>query len=161
MVRAKFRCMSITQEIENWTVRLLPVIAKTEYYPGGSEENKKFWSATPTGEMKLLFRAQDIAGFGGNDITRFVVGDRYYLDLSLAANEKEEPWNLRTISQSDSRLEVVFQLNYDTRVQAPRWGELTMGIDNELAWPHFLPYISTIWKLTLAKATQGPGATYP
>lgn len=84
-VRVKFICMSIErrmsyhwnsitiehEEREMRTVTLTPV-------SGGSEENKRFWNATPAGTLQLGMINLEAA-------EAFDIGKEYYLDISPAA----------------------------------------------------------------------------
>ena len=76
MVRAKFRCMSV-EEVEGydgtnrWNVRFCPV-------SGTSEENERFWSATPDGLIELRVVNKDA-------VDEFKVGGEYYVDFQQAA----------------------------------------------------------------------------
>ena len=84
VVRAKFRLNSYTTELfDDWkdgkragqvekrTLNLTPV------HGTGSEENKAFWGATPTGSLQLGVVNQ--AGWG-----QFELGKCYYLDFTPA-----------------------------------------------------------------------------
>jgi len=78
VVRAKFRCMSITSHHQGDTeVRLLPVYNK----PGGGyevpPENKEFWEATPAGEIVMTIRNEAAA-------KHFEPGQAYYIDFTPA-----------------------------------------------------------------------------
>lgn len=76
MVRAKFECKSITLQ-QDWrdrskklhTVRLEPVTSD-------SEENAKFWAATPGGAIELTCIDPAAA--------QFELGKQYYVDFTPA-----------------------------------------------------------------------------
>ena len=51
---------------------------KARVVHGGSEENDKYFAATPSGELELGVLNSDAAA-------QLVVGQEYYLDLTLAA----------------------------------------------------------------------------
>ena len=86
-VRAKFICMSIErrmsyhwnsitiehEEREMRTVTLTPV-------SGGSEENKRFWNASPAGTLQLGMINLEAA-------EAFDIGKEYYLDISPAVGD--------------------------------------------------------------------------
>lgn len=86
-VRAKFRCMESTRKYVStrggvdyfeYQIRLLPVMEKVKgggYDP--TEENKKFFAATPSGEITLNVVAES-AG------KSFVPGQAYYVDFTPA-----------------------------------------------------------------------------
>lgn len=64
-VRAKFRCITGGQMVSMHAVA------------DGSEENKKFWEATPSGNLDMFIsnpEAQDL----------FEAGKLYYLDFTVA-----------------------------------------------------------------------------
>lgn len=65
-VRCKFICMEIITIPGFYTARFIPVSS-------GSEENKRFWSATPSGKLEL----------GTINEMPFEVGKEYYLDITL------------------------------------------------------------------------------
>jgi hypothetical protein len=68
-VRAKFVCTK-----REWPggVELKPV-----YSDDPEHENKKFWDATPSGELKMYINNPQAIGF-------FEVGHEYYLDFTKA-----------------------------------------------------------------------------
>ena len=73
--RCKFTCQSVTKSKHYrrdepgflFTARFVPVTS-------GSEENQKFFDATPSGSLEVGTYVDD----------RFVVGKDYYLDITLA-----------------------------------------------------------------------------
>lgn len=84
IIRAKFRCMSVTKTWDHKTeVKLLPVNRSSSKDP----ENQKFWDATPGGKAELYFE-------GHRD--EWVPGDYYYIDHEAAP---EGLWHLGTVSQ--------------------------------------------------------------
>lgn len=76
-MRAKFKVTSITQQA-HWgkpgaslyTLALQPVTS-------GSDENKRFYEATPGGEIKLSVVSEEIG-------KRFPIGKEVYVDFTLA-----------------------------------------------------------------------------
>lgn len=80
-VRAKFKVTSTTQR-EHWDsqkgriheIELQPVI-------GGSQENEKFYAATPGGMVKL----QTVSHEAGQ---QFELGAEYYLDFTRSAADE-------------------------------------------------------------------------
>jgi hypothetical protein len=75
-VRAKFTCNSITRT-KRWngpgevqTIKLSPVTS-------GSDENKEFFDATPTGSIELGTVNEAAA-------KQFELGKSYYIDFTLA-----------------------------------------------------------------------------
>lgn len=72
-VRAKFKVYLIerhTGEHEMQTIRMHPVTS-------GSEENTRFWQATPGGELTLNCLNLEAAG-------KFELGKEYYIDFTEA-----------------------------------------------------------------------------
>ncbi len=75
-VRAKFKVDSVTRRKEHdgqesQTIRLMPVIS-------GSEENKRFYKYTPSGNIELC----TVNPEAGN---QFELGKEYYIDFTPAA----------------------------------------------------------------------------
>ena len=84
IVRAKFRLNSYTTELHDKWVDSKPVgkvekrtLNFTPVYGAGSEENKAFWDATPTGSLQLGVVNQDAWSC-------FELGKDYYLDFTPA-----------------------------------------------------------------------------
>ncbi|HEY1035545.1 MAG TPA: hypothetical protein VGE09_11250 [Pseudoxanthomonas sp.] len=76
-VRAKFKVESITRQ-RGWngnkevhTVKLSPVT-------GGSDENQKFYAATPGGSIDLAVVSEDVG-------RQFDIGAEFYVDFTPAA----------------------------------------------------------------------------
>ncbi len=67
MVRCKFRCTQIETTPDGYFAKFIAV-------SGDSEENKKYWKATPSGDLQLNYL---------NEMP-FETGKEYYLDISLA-----------------------------------------------------------------------------
>ena len=155
MVRAKFRCMSITQRLNDWSVELKPVIAKNKDWPGGSEENAKFWSASPSGDATVVYR-------GGAEIP-FRVGAYYYVDLAeTPAEEAQRTWKLWEVSCTESRVTVKLGLPWhQTDLLAS--ADLSIGIENQSAWSPFLGRAGSRWSVTFgpAPAPENGLQTYP
>ena len=74
-VRCKFRCDRKTQYKITYPKEAFAYEYEFSAVTSGSEENKKFWSATPSGTLKISTV---------NDGT-FEVGKEYYLDIEVAA----------------------------------------------------------------------------
>lgn len=85
-VRAKFRCMSVgkqysytdaeNNDVFHYSVRLLPVLGNKRGH-GFSEENKKFYAATPSGEIEMSMVSETA-------IALFEPGKSYYVDFTEA-----------------------------------------------------------------------------
>lgn len=82
--RAKFRCLSITRDYSGATeVKLAPV------YPGSPaatpaefEENRQFWGATPSGEVRMRLSE------GSTAAEAFTPGAFYWLDFTPCTPEE-------------------------------------------------------------------------
>jgi hypothetical protein len=118
-VRAKFRCLSIAEKWDrSFVAELAPVMQKGE----NSEENQKFWNASPCGECALTFNVE-------HDLE---VGAYYYIDM--VADEKGG-WSLNSVTdRGEGSGEVVFYFyrQYDWKKTKPHGlitGELKIGID--------------------------------
>lgn len=71
-VRSKFKCTSKTEfEHGYFEVKFSPVY-------GDSPENKRFWDATPNGELRLGGLKREVANL-------YTVGCEYFLDTTPAA----------------------------------------------------------------------------
>lgn len=70
MVRCKFKCVSV-EKVEGWGEQRFHYNYRFSAVVGGSEENKKFFASTPSGEFKF----QAVQG------ELFEVGKEYYLDF--------------------------------------------------------------------------------
>ena len=83
-VRAKFRCLSVTLDYSGATeVKLRPV------YPGSPasspaefEENRRFWGATPSGEVSMRLSE------GSSAAVAFKPGAFYWLDFTPCSAEE-------------------------------------------------------------------------
>ena len=143
MIRAKFRCMSLTYNAETASeVRFLPVNPKGECYPDGCEENAAFWDATPSGELKI--------GIAHGAEVPFVVGDRYYIDME-EADEGDQRWKLWGVTQHEGNINVELGLGWSNE-RLMVHATLEMGIMNATAWPAFLNKAGSKWAVTLTPA---------
>jgi len=91
LVRAKFRCLSITQKYDGlWLAELRPVQQKGV----NSEENKKFWEYSPNGECNLTYYAKHA----------LEIGAYYYIDMEQVEHPQPngEHWTLNSISRNES-----------------------------------------------------------
>lgn len=76
-VRAKMKVTSVTLS-ENW-VQGEPPLVSVVLNPvmGNSEENKKFWKASPSGKVELSILNSEAS-------KQFIIGKEYYVDFTLA-----------------------------------------------------------------------------
>jgi hypothetical protein len=120
-VRAKFRCLGITEKWDgSFVAELSPVMQKGE----NSEENKQFWSASPSGECHLTYHA----------VHDLKVGAYYYIDM---VQDDEGKWSLDEVSdRGEGSGEVFFYYyrNYDYQKPKPHGlitGNFKIGIDGQ------------------------------
>ncbi len=101
MIRAKFRCMSVTKTWDHKTkVELLPVNRSSSKDP----ENAKFWDATPSGKAELHFNI---------DTDEYKPGAYYYIDKEPAEGG---PWTLSSVTRhGGGGGEVKLYKSYDSR----------------------------------------------
>jgi len=118
-VRAKFRCLAITQKWDkSWQIELGPIMQRGKQ----SEENKRFWECSPSGECHLFFHEQH----------PFEVGTYYYIDMTP---NDEGLWTLSTVTHQDGGSGEVFfshYRSYDHRKPLPVGllnGHFKIGVD--------------------------------
>lgn len=139
MIRAKFRCLSIHQELlQGTTIRLLPVNPKGPDGQG-SEENRRFWSATPSGELYVRYRSEEAP---------LTLGGYYYLDMTEAP-KSETTWSLWELTQQEESLGVKMSLRWTHTSREPVSADLTMDIRNTDAWGDFQGKVGTHWNVLI------------
>lgn len=147
-VRAKFRCMEITHDWEGRRrVLLRPVTATSPGAPADQrDENAAYWKASPSGELSLQFR--------GPDEQLLEPGAFYYVDLHEARGSGADPhdreWVLSFLGLSATNIEVKLYANWDEHSQLIQ-GTLTLGIDNQDAWPIFMGKLGSSWHIELSR----------
>lgn len=75
MVRAKFYVVSVTPQSAPEGAKEIHLTAVNPNNP--NHENTAFWTATPSGELRMLITNPPAADY-------FKVGEEYYLDFSPA-----------------------------------------------------------------------------
>lgn len=164
VVRCKLRCMSILKEMNGYVIRFLPVVAKSDQYPGGAEENRQFFRWTPSGE--LILRYPRIA------IPPFNVSDYFYVDLHEA---EDGEWLLSSVYDSGDSVTPNFELSWKDRPGlAPAYGHVTdkqpgglssgslsLQINNDATYACFRGKARTTWSLSISPAEACPGASFP
>jgi len=118
-VRAKFRCLGVTQKWDkSWQIELGPVMQRGK----NSEENRKFWECSPTGECHLFFHQEH----------PFEPGAYYYIDM---VPNDAGVWELQDVTKrSGGSGEVFFShyRQYDYQQGKPVGllnGHLKIGVD--------------------------------
>ncbi len=136
MIRAKFRCMSISNVLNNEVViKLLPVIPKKGL--PNFEENKQFWEYSPSGECIIGYRGMPMIQ-GENDIKpAFEVGSFYFIDMEKQPDLTENPpgyWSLERREENLGSTTVVnFRLGW-VKAEDPsqfRHGFLSIGLSDK------------------------------
>ncbi len=89
-IRAKFRCLKITRTWDGFEhVELAPVMANSG---DNFEENKAFWDASPSGEMKLMYIGP----------SPYEPGAFYYIDMRQGGGD----WTLSSVTFGDGQGDV-------------------------------------------------------
>ena len=79
-IRAKFRCMSISDGLnDSVQVRLAAVIPKKGL--PNFEENRQFWEYSPSGECMLTYAGRPMLVEPDGVSAAFVVGSFYFIDM--------------------------------------------------------------------------------
>lgn len=79
-VRAKFRVQTVFQSTDNKGVVYSENVTLTPVYSDDpNSENRAFWEATPSGQLQMWISNRAVFGY-------FIVGQEYYLDLTLVEN---------------------------------------------------------------------------
>jgi len=142
-VRAKFRCISVTHtwdEVTTFCFR--PVFAHNG--EGASEENKRFWKATPNGSLELVFAEPPVPSYRP--------GSYYYLDLREV--ETERPWTVYSVERiHEGQTNVCLHPAWHTH-GSPRTGTLRLGLDVVSAYDWFTP--GARWSLELTLVPEAP-----
>lgn len=75
-VRAKFKVISITRQ-QGWSGHKEVQSVKLQPVGGGSDENKAFYAATPSGSIELSVVNETVG-------RHFDIGDEFYVDFTKA-----------------------------------------------------------------------------
>jgi hypothetical protein len=147
--------MSVTRSIKDASASLKPVIAKNGDWPQGSEENARFWDASPQGELTLYF--------GGRDLATVEVGAYYYIDLVEVEKGKDtwKLWKLWKVAYQEQARNVYFALSWDHKRKPISHGKFELTINNQAAWLEFNGKEGTSWSLTMTQVdAKHPGCPY-
>jgi len=72
MVRCKYKCTEVRKSVAWNDSRKFLYVAEFRIVTDGSEENKKFFEATPSGQLTIGTYKED----------HFIPGKEYYLDIT-------------------------------------------------------------------------------
>lgn len=152
MIRCKLRCLEVKDRLDCVRVELKPVIAKSPSYPGGSEENAKFWAATPSGEVELWFAP------GSCLVT--AIGGYVYAEL---VEDPAGDWEFSALIVRSTSRAPEFVMSY--KHERPlRSGSIKLDIENQDAWPAVAAEkVGTRYRVEFVPAdAPAPGdSTYP
>ena len=146
MVRAKFRCLHVTKSWDGKAVAdYSPVMPKNKdvWQPENpdevSAENRSFWDATPSGELRLWFREAAAAPEPGSYV---------YIDMEQGDGD----WTLDKVTDHGNlNAEVHLSMKYQ-ETGAMSGAQLTMSIMNGEASKAFIGHSKTKWAVTLHEA---------
>jgi len=116
------------------------VIAKNDDWTDGSEENAKFWSASPSGECELLFD-NPASHFDLEGSAAFQPGAYYYIDIERYTDKHKtaamREWRLSKVSHCEGpSMDVSFRTCWCNESKLTQ-GTFEISIENEEAWPFF------------------------
>jgi hypothetical protein len=145
LIRAKFRVLEVKQRLETTRVEMKPVIAKSASWPGGCEENARFWEATPAGDAGFWFPDHEAAVVPA-------IRSYWYIDM---VEDPNGAYVLASVTAREGSREVWLSSHR---------GDVKMDIHNRDVWPAFdLERIGKRWSVTLTPA-DAPAAglhSYP
>jgi hypothetical protein len=139
IVRAKYRCMSITNRWDGTTeIEFQPVTNRTD-----NEENCSFWKYTPAGAASLTYWKGHEAPFGA--------GDYYYIDIE---QDDEGLWCLDKNVDQGERLDVHLGTNWlkPEELGGIRHGKFEASIDNPSGAAPFRDQVGTKWSVAFIYA---------
>jgi hypothetical protein len=149
-VRAKFRCLEVAERYDDtFRVELKPVWRNSG---GNAEENKKFWTATPSGSCELWFKAKP----------DFKPKSYYYIDMT--PSQTDSGWTVSAANYSPSYVEVALGFwAYNQKVQPSTPGlsngTLKLGLDRSHAAAVIeafgIPNNTGVWDVSFSLAEDG------
>jgi len=149
LIRCKLRVLEDKRRLDVRYLDLKPVIAKSATYPGGSEENARFFKATPTGQCELWYApgAAPIADIGEYvyvDMNEDPAGDWTFADVKASTGARTPTLNL--------------QYNHDRELRS---AQLTLQIENPEAWAAFdLSRLGTRWLVSFVRAPSPEAGSF-
>ncbi len=137
VIRSKFRVRDFTDHLGSTKVVMIPVNPKNQYDPEGSEENARFWRATPSGEVQLAFNHPPAtlydAATNETYAQHFRPGRCFYLDIEPGVAVEGDVW---TVTAEVGGWYFNLKLHPHRRA-----GEVRLGIDNPAAVLLVLPSV--------------------
>ena len=79
-IRAKFKVQSV-KRWKTWDGKEQHTVEMSAVSGNDSDENKKFWEATPSGKIEIGCAKAETAGL-------FILGNEYYVDFTPASGDE-------------------------------------------------------------------------
>ena len=146
VIRAKLRCLNETCRYDQGRhTEFAPVIPKRicgRVEESGSEENERFWKASPSGKLQVYFQGP----------TPYTPGEYYYVDMRPSErSEHAGLWKLEQVAMREGQMSVSFRLQWDDK-RAMRSADFELTIDNEGVWPAFERKMGSFWDISIISA---------
>lgn len=146
MIRAKFRVKRITEETSTVHVEMHPVNPKGQHEPNGSEENARFWKATPSGTAVFAHHGATVDEVRA----KYPIGSCFYLDIHQGAVEGQQVYTAGQFTAGGWSLNVTFHPHGHA-------GRVELGIDNPEAIRLLLPALVDEILYKAAYKIENPG----
>jgi hypothetical protein len=150
MIRAKFRCLSITYNWDSNTIVSLKPVTKKKYEygkePMNFAENEQFWKYSPSGECTLHFDKDSKVSFK--------VGSFYYIDMEPAPSDTAR-WTLGRVTSWGTNGEGEIELGCSGKrenEEDPTYATLKIGLSGESAKVGSFGPTSALWNVTFTLA---------
>jgi len=154
IIRSKFRHLTLSDHGDAKRARLVPVMPRTKWDPEGSEENRLFWEATPSGEGEVPVEwLPEEAREPGRSCVYVDLRPPVLPSLNRAGLEAlpvefaagEVPWTLDAVN-----LDTVYgHVTITFHPVSKRSGELRFGITAASASLLLLPHLEAITRARL------------
>jgi hypothetical protein len=135
IIRSKFRHLTLSDHGDSQRSRLLPVMPRTKWDPEGSEENRLFWEATPSGEGEVITSWLPPESRAPGSSCVYIDVQPHVPLADLAAGEI--PWQLGSVELNPLYGQVRFSLSPQGKA-----GRLEFGITAPAASLLLLPYLA-------------------
>lgn len=156
-IHAKFRCLGVNHRWDGERIVDLAPIYKDD----GAPENALYFESTPSGNAEVKT----------GPACPFEPNKTYYIDMDrveLKEGEETPPeyYELAYVKDVDYAVVVQFKSGWTQSDEKDKWGnhlpakgirkgEIEMQVDNKKAWPHFVGYAKSVWKVTFTEADDG------